>query len=91
MSLECDLKSGEVPLYNSGDEATPQWIRLPKELGGKRAKVIDNFVAKQCICNKHPARVYILDGEYAVVECLTKGFAWIKKPDDISSFKRGLM
>ena len=64
------------------------WVKLPKELGGKKVNVLDDFRSSSCKCGKHSARILILDRNYVCVECSkTKGFYWLKTPKDINQFK----
>ena len=96
MSLQCKLKPGQSPVYRSEDGdilavgCKPQWIKLPKQLGGRRVNILDSFVARSCKCGKHPANVMILDCDYMIVEC-TNGYMWMNKPNDIEQFKKTMM
>ena len=97
MSLECETKPGQLPVYKSKDGLTlaigmePTWIKLPPELSGasgRKVSIKETFIAKVCKCGKHPAKVLILDCDYMVVECLTIGYMWMTKPSNIEGFKR---
>ncbi len=91
------VKPGDRPIYKSKEgvylnmNMDPTWINLPNELGGKRVNVQDIFVAKVCKCGQHPAKVFILEGNYLVVECPINGWTWCQKPHNIEEFKRGLV
>lgn len=96
MSLECEMKAGQMPVYKSKNgkvlavgRIEPQWIKLPPELGGRKVEITETFIARICKCGKHPAKVLILKRDYIVVEC-TNGYMWINKPDNIEEFKRQL-
>ena len=57
------------------------WIRLPKQLGGTKAKVLDQFKTV-CRCNKHTTTLYVLVGKYVTMYCDdVEQWAWIVKPD----------
>ena len=82
--IQCDIRNFFIKLP---DTRTP-WVKLPKELGGKKVNVIDEFIAKSCKCCNHQSRILILDCDYMCIECsLNLGFMWFKKPTDIESFK----
>ena len=58
------------------------WIQLPKQLGGVRSNVLDQFVSL-CQCGKHTTTVYILNCKFVTMYCNTAGqWAWILKPSD---------
>ena len=58
---------------------SPDWIRLPKELGGKKAKVLGQF-ANPCVCGDgHSVTHFELEGPVGVAECDRIGFAWYMK------------
>lgn len=65
------------------------WVKLPKQLGGRKVNVCEEFISKNCKCGNHPSRVLILDCDYMCIECSKNlGFMWFKKPADIEQFKR---
>ncbi len=58
----------------------PDWVRLPKELGGDKVKVL-RLIKGACPgsnCNNHTVHHYILDSKYGVAECGRAGFLWYK-------------
>ncbi|AYV83309.1 MAG: hypothetical protein Hyperionvirus5_115 [Hyperionvirus sp.] len=61
-----------------------KWIRLPKELGGIKANVIDSYQTI-CQCGKHVTTVYILKAKFSTMFCDTKGqWAWLMNPNEQS-------
>jgi len=69
------------------------WMKLPPELGGRKSTIVDRFTAPRCFCRSVPAHsacVYVLEHPYIAVACVSKGFAWMKKPDNLAAFKAGL-
>lgn len=96
MSLQCELKPNKLPIFKSKDGKTlavniePTWLKLPKELGGKRVNIQEIFTAKVCKCGKHPAKVFVLERDYIAVECINQ-YMWIRKPNDIEAFKKIMM
>ena len=57
----------------------PDWVRLPRELGGARFRVASAVAAAcpGCKGQPHVVRHLILDGtRIAVAECGEKGFLW---------------
>jgi hypothetical protein len=91
------VKPGHTPIYKSNDgiyltatKMDPTWIQLPPELGGQKVNVEEVFMAKVCQCGQHPAKVFILEGDYLVTECTIKGWTWCKKPPNLEQFKRNL-
>lgn len=63
-----------------------EWFEMPGT--SEKAKVIDQILAVNCLCNKHPAYVALLDNNSIVVICETRGFIFLKKPDDWQLFKK---
>lgn len=65
-----------------------EWIKLPKELGGKKCKVLSEIDIK-CGCNKHNTVLYRLEGKYDTVNCKIKGWMWMNKftDEEIYSFR----
>ena len=56
----------------------PDWVRLPKELGGGKVKVL-RLIEGGCPgpdCKNHTVRHYVLDSKYGVAECSRAGFIW---------------
>lgn len=69
-------------------ETPTNWVRLPKQLGGRKVNVVDEFIATSCKCGNHPSKILILDCDYMCVECSKNpGFMWMNKPTDIEKFK----
>ena len=59
----------------------PDWVRLPKEIGGAKARVKYAVTAPCPSCEEeHMVRHLILDLEVAVAECPAKGFLWYTRP-----------
>lgn len=93
MSMQAEIKPNEPYVFKSKDgktlavNAEPTWLKLPKELGGKKVQVEEIFTAKVCKCGKHPAKVFILESDYIAVECINQ-YMWIRRPNDIAAFKR---
>lgn len=61
-------------------DTTPDWVRLPPQLGGKEVRVLETFTMA-CPGNcggKH--KTHRLEDNYGVSECPTKGFLWFKFP-----------
>ena len=63
---------------------TPDWVRLPQELGGAPARVIDRVVRPCPACRDHNVRHYKLDAVVDVAECKTRGFLWYRKQGEQS-------
>jgi hypothetical protein len=57
-----------------------EWIKLPKQLGGKKSKVVDSFICT-CYCNKHKTELYVLEADYVTMCCESMGWPWVQKPD----------
>ena len=58
---------------------TPDWVRLPDELGGKAVRVLGRF-NRRCVCgDDHSVPHFELDSEAGVAECERIGFAWYMK------------
>ena len=98
MSFKGVIKPGQLPILKSEDGnvmlvgSKPEWIKLPKTLGGTKVNITESFIAKACKCGgNHSAKVMLLDCEYMVVECPTKGYTWMAKPKDIEAFKMIMM
>ena len=45
------------------DTPTP-WVKLPKQLGGRKVNVLDEFISKTCKCGDHSSRILILDCDH---------------------------
>ena len=59
----------------------PDWVRLPQEIGGTRAKVVE-AIAAPCPCESgHTVRHLILDLPVSVAEFPLKGFLWYERPE----------
>lgn len=66
-----------MTLIGSG---TPEWVRLPEELGGTTLRVEKSFVAacpaaEVCADCRH----LHLANRYGVAECLSHGFLWYRR------------
>lgn len=94
--LRKGLKPGDssVPTYTSEDGLTmavgvsPTFMVLPKELGGKRANILETIEGRGCRCGgRHDSKVHVLEGDYMVAECKDKGWMWMRKPQDLASFR----
>lgn len=57
----------------------PDWIRLPKQLGGQKKKVIDIYNIDKCKCGKHPTTIYELEGNYFTCKCDKNGYIFVKR------------
>ena len=86
MSIEWfDRKTGEPKIKEAPGGGymtvigTPDWVKLPKELGGGKARVLkEKFDV--CVCgDKHIVRHLELDNTMGVAECSDIGFAWYMK------------
>jgi hypothetical protein len=72
-------KSADVKNTMIVGETKKVWIKLPKELGGKKANVKETIKSVPCKCGKHTTDVYLLDSIYSTMYCDTVGqWAWIK-------------
>jgi hypothetical protein len=63
--------------YLSDFNVDPTFLDLNQELGRKRVQ--ETFLAKVCLCarhNSHPAKVYLLEDESLVFECLINGWTY---------------
>ncbi|AYV81298.1 MAG: hypothetical protein Harvfovirus26_6 [Harvfovirus sp.] len=70
-------KDGKTVIFG---KVKKEWMRLPKELGGIKVKVIDQF-GTRCRCTKHDTTAYILKSKYCTMFCDEVGqWAWILKP-----------
>ncbi len=96
MSFQCKQKPNEIPVYKSKDGHSlavgmePEWMKLPKELGGRKVNVKEVFTAKVCKCGKHPAKIYILNCDFMVVECKS-GYMWMNAPLNVEEFKNQMI
>lgn len=65
-----------------GDNIKKDWIKLPKELGGKKQKITET-IKSYCTCGKHITNIYILEGKYTTMYCNTvKQWAFVESPDE---------
>ena len=61
-----------------GGADTPDWVRLPEELGGTVAEVIFSS-EKTCVCGvDHKVRHLDLAGGVSVAECVIRGYLWYR-------------
>lgn len=67
--------------------AKPADIKL-KDPNATFARIVDRFIATKCLCDKHPAAVFVLEDDFIVVVCETRGVIWMKKPSDVALFKQ---
>jgi len=76
-----------------------EWIELPANLCQEqgftssttqhRCQIQDQFLAVKCLCDSHPAWVFILTCcPYIVVHCPYQGMLWLRKPNDLKVFKQ---
>lgn len=55
---------------------TPDWVKLPKELGGGKKRILREKRAV-CVCgDKHIVKHFELEDNLGVAECSELGFAW---------------
>ena len=71
-------KNGEILI---GD-IKKEWIKTPKELGNQKLKVVEQFLTT-CMCGEHTATLYVLESTYMTINCKSKGWMWLKKPNDL--------
>jgi len=60
----------------------PDWVTLPPELGGTKAKVLGAFQAPCPMCapqDLSDVPHLAVEGDNFVAECLEHGFAWYRK------------
>ncbi len=63
----------------------PDWVRLPSDLGGQRARVLAASV-RPCPRGPHDVRHLKLDGDISVAECEDHGgFLWYRTPAEVTS------
>lgn len=68
-------------MYLVGD-GTPDWVRLPPELGGHQERVKGSFMGPCPMCpSKHPVKHYVLE-TLRVAECEDRGFLWYRVKED---------
>lgn len=61
-------------------DATPDWVRLPAELGGAQVRVLGAHAASCPLCrNDQPVRHLRVEDELGVAECREHGFVWYRK------------
>jgi len=78
--LWTERAAGEIASVVKDDPTTiliggdPNWVRLPPELGGGVARVLETVLAP-CPFHRedHRVRTHVLEGEFYVAEC-----TWIK-------------
>jgi len=68
MGITFDV-SEEVPGMVIISDGTPDWIRLPADLGGERRRVDLVFKASGCPCGKRHRVRHIVAGDISVAEC----------------------
>jgi len=54
----------------------PDWVRLPRELGGAKAKVLDILAGPCPKCDGETVKHFVLDLDVGVAECPKEGFLW---------------
>lgn len=58
---------------------SPDWVVLPEELGGKKVRVLGQYLGP-CVCgDEHIVTHFELEGPVGVAECDQIGFAWYAK------------
>ena len=57
----------------------PTWVKLPKQLGGAKKKVLRYFDIEYCQCGTHPTTVYELEDNYIVCKCDKNGYVFAQK------------
>ena len=85
-----DRKPGSQVALGTTDPTTlllsddaPDWVRLPDELGGGRAGVVDRRIGHCPSCeSKHGVRHLVLDVPFGVAECGVAGFLWYEKKEE---------
>lgn len=61
-----------------GDQ-TPDWVRLPPELGSETLKVTDAFRSECPMCKEGPLVTHLVcERGYGVAECAKHGFIWYR-------------
>lgn len=61
-------------------DVTPDWVRLPAELGGARVRVLGAHAASCPMCrNDRPVRHLHVEDGLGVAECREHGFVWYRK------------
>ena len=69
-------QKGNNGLYYIEKGGKRDWMKLPKELGGLKKKVI-NTAIRPCCCNTHNTKVYKLEGNYLNYWCEERhNFVW---------------
>jgi hypothetical protein len=52
----------------------PTWIRVPKEMGGQKKKVLRKYDMEFCRCLTHPTTIYELEDDIIVCRCDINGY-----------------
>jgi hypothetical protein len=91
MTLWFDRKVGEFvseasengepgTLIFMGNEAMPDWVKTPEEIGGKTLKVLKMQIKEcpKCIESNHVKHLELEEGMF-VAECRRHGFIWYLK------------
>lgn len=60
-------------------DVTPDWVRLPPELGGARVRVLGVSASPCPMCRNHvEVRHLRVEGNLGVAECGQHGFVWYR-------------
>ena len=70
------INENEMLLY----EGTPDYVRLPPELGSRQMKVISAFIAKCPQCHYMVRHLELGDNIY-VAECVIHKFVWYSRKE----------
>ena len=80
-----DRKAGESGSISQEDptmvligDQTPDWVRLPEQLGGERLQVKGSFVNYCPMCSAEEVKHLLCEGDYGVAECPKDGFVWYR-------------
>jgi hypothetical protein len=67
------------PSFVMPADVTPDWVRLPPELGGAELRVIEAHRAECPKCKAEaPVRHLVAEHGYGVADCATCGFTWYR-------------
>lgn len=58
-------------------ESSPDWVRLPADLGGTRLRVLKSFTGPCPKCESQVKHMELAGGYY-VAECRAHGFLWYR-------------
>jgi hypothetical protein len=72
------LKGKDNPEHILVDKGAPEWVRLPANLGGSPARIVEVEITACPAHHKHDCRHYVIEGgDIGVAEC--DKFYWYRR------------